>query len=205
MTSSHVLGLIMFGIFAVVGVLGWLVSYIHPSITGDPRMVRKTRRTAMLLVLLGVVVGYAAFKLDNREAVTTLYEVLAEGSEGATPGAAAPVRSLRFDVEHPGVKHGLLVEPVPKGSETPTSAVNISFSLHGPTGEALVPERTEHFDVIRSQRKTKIHWEGKTVYFTPSAAGPHIIRVIPLTKGIPSIHVRVKDSSKRDGKRGAGY
>jgi hypothetical protein len=202
MTSSHVLGLIMFGIVAVVGLLGWVASYLHPSITGDPMMVRKTRRTAMLLVLLGVAVGYAVFKFDNRVAVTTLYEVLAEGSEGATPGAVASVRSLRFDVEHPGVKHELLVEPE---SERPTSAVDISFSLHGPTGEALVPERTQRFEVNNYTRKTKPHWEGKTIYFTPSAAGPHTIRVIPITIGIPSIHIRVKDPLKRDGKRAAGY
>ena len=204
MTTSHLLGFLMFGMLTLGGILSWVVSFKHPAVTGNPKMRRKARRTAVVLPVLGAVLGYGAFKIDNRVAVTTLYEVMAEGSVGMEPGTPAPVRNLLFNVEHPGVKHDLLVAPVSKQSHSPTSAVEVSFSLHGPTGEALVPERTERFDLERRARR-KTDWEGKTVYFTPIAAGSHIIRVSPITIGIPGIHLRVEDPLKRDGKRMAGY
>lgn len=204
MTSSHLIGFVAFGVLALFGLLAWVLSYKHPAITGDPKMLRKTRRAAIIFPLLGVVLGYVAFHMNNRMAVTTLYEVMVEGSVGMTPGAPAPVRSHLFNVEHPGVKHELLVAPVSKMFQAPTSGIEVSFSLAGPTGEALIPERTEAFAVERRSRR-KTEWEGKTFDFTPVAAGSHTLEVVPLTIGIPGIHVRVEDPLKRDGQRAAGY
>ena len=204
MTSDLIVAFVTFGTLALFGMLAWAVSYKHSAITSNPVMVRKTRRVALVLPVLGVVMGYGAFAISNRVTVATLYEVMAEGSVGLAPGAPAPVRRFLFSVEHPGVEHDLLVAPTSKTFQTPTSAVDVSFSLHGPAGEALVPERTERFTVLSGSRR-KTDWEGKTFHFTPRAAGSHTLRVIPITAGIPGIHVRIADPLKRDGKRMAGY
>lgn len=204
MNSSDLIAFVAFGTLALFGILAWTLSYTHPAITGNPVMVRRTRRVALLLPVLGVMMGYGAFAINNRVTVATLYEVMAEGSVGLAPGTPAPVRSFRFDVEHPGVEHDLLVAPVSETLHTPKSAVDVSISLHGPTGEPIVPERTERFTVIGRSR-SKPDWEGKNFHFTPRAAGSHTLRIIPMTVGIPGIHVRVADPSKRDGKRMAGY
>jgi hypothetical protein len=204
MTSSHLIAFVAFGTSALFGILAWVLSYKHPAIAGDPVMLRRTRRVALLLPVLGVVMGYGGFAISNRVAVVTLYEVMVEGSVGVAPGTPAPVRSFLFNVEHPGVEHDLLVAPVSKTFQTPTFAVDVSFSLHGPTGEPLVPQRTERFTVI-SRSRSRPDWEGKTFHFTPVAAGSHTLRMIPITADIPGIHVRVADPLKRDGKRMAGY
>jgi hypothetical protein len=204
MTTSHLIGLATFGTLALFGILSWVLSRRHPAITADPVMVRRARRMGLLLPALGVVAGYGAFALDNRMAVVTLYEVMAEGSVGLAPGTRAPLRTLLFNVEHPGVEHELLVAPVSETFQNPTSPVDVSFSLHGPAGEALLARRTERF-AVESRSRRRPEWEGKTFGFTPLAAGPHTLRVIPLTEGIAGIHVRVADPLKRDGKRMPGY
>jgi hypothetical protein len=179
----------VFGSCALFGILAWVLGH---------------KRAALLLPVLGVVMGYGAFVVDHRVAVVTLYEVMVEGSLGLAPGTPAPVRSFIFNVEHPAVEHDLLVAPVSKTFEPPKFSVEVSFSLHGPAGEPVVAERTERFRVV-SRPKSKTDWEGKTFHFTPLAAGLHTLRVMPLTTDIPHIHVRVADPLKRDGKRAAGY
>ena len=135
---------------------------------------------------------------------TTLYEVVAEGSVGVKVGATAPVRNLHFNVEHPGTEHDLMVSPTSKLFQTPRFSVDVSFSLHGPAGEALIPKRTERFHV-QGNGAHKRDWEAKHFDFTPVAAGSHTLQVVPITVGIPGIHIRVEDPLKRDGKRAAGY
>ena len=204
MTTSQLIGFATFGSLALFGMLAWALSYKHPAITANASMVRRTRRVALVLPVLGAVMGYGAYAIDNRVAVTTLFEVMADGSVGLASGTSAPVRKFLFSVEHAGIEHDLLVAPVSKTFESPTSAVNVSISLHGPTGEPLIPQRMERFDVVSGSRR-KTDWEGRTFNFTPHAAGSHTLRVIPITAGIPGIHVRVEDPAKRDGKRIAGY
>lgn len=204
MTTSHLLGFIMFGMLALAGIGGWVISYKHPAVTGDSKMVRKVRIQSVILVLLGVVLGYGAFIINHRVARTTLYEVMAEGSIGVELGTSAPVRNLVFNVEHPGVEHELMVSPTSKLFQSPTSSVEVLFSLHGPAGEALIPKRTERFRVAGGGRN-KSDWEAKQFDFTPIAAGSHTLQVIPITIGIPRIHIRIEDPLKRDGQRMAGY
>ena len=204
MTTSPLLGFLTFGTLALFGWLAWALSYKHPALTGNPVMVRRARRAGVLLPMLGVVMGYGAFALDDRVAAATLFEVMAEGSVGLAPGTPAPARRFDFNVAHPGVEHDLLVAPVSKMFETPTSAVDISISLEGAAGERLIPERIERFSIVGGSRR-KTDWEGKTFRFTPRGAGPHTVRVIPMTVGIPGIHIRVGDPLKQDGQRIPGY
>lgn len=204
MTTSHLSGFFVFGMLALAGIAGWVISNKHPAVTGDPKMVRKVRWQSVILVLLGVVLGYAAFTITHRLARTTLYEVMAEGSIGVELGTSAPVRNLVFNVEHPGVEHVLMLCPKSKLFRSPWSAVEVLFSLHGPAGEALIPKRTERFRV-EGNGPHKSDWEAKRFDFTPAAAGSHTLQVIPITIGIPGIHIRVEDPLKRDGQRAAGY
>ena len=204
MSNSHLLGLITFGISALFAVLAWVFSSRDP-IAGDPVMRRRARLVALLFPVLGLVLGYCAFAIDNRLAVTTLYEVMVEGSVGVEPGTPAPVRSVVFTVEHPGVEHDLLVSPSSKLFQSAGSPVDVSFSLHSSEGEVLIPERVERFDVSGGGSRRKRDWDGKNFHFTPAVAGPHTLRVTPLTVGIPRVHLRVADPLKRDGKRMSGY
>ena len=186
------------------GTVALVVSYKRPGLMGDSATLPKIRRHCLILIALGVVLGYAAFAIDNRVARVTLYEVMAEGSIGAELGTSAPVRNLVFNVEHPGVEHDLMISPTSKLFQSPSFAVDVSFSLHGPAGEELIPERTERFRV-EGRGSNKSDWEAKHFDFTPGAAGSHTLRVIPITIGIPGIHIRVADPLKRDGQRMAGY
>lgn len=164
--------------------------------------VMRDKAWMIFLPLVGLVMGYLYITSSNQLAAVTLYEVMAEGSLGLAPDSRAPGQTLSFNVEHPGVEHELLVDPTSR--VIPGFAVDISFSLHGPTGETLIAERTEHFKPERRPNR-RVYWEGKTVRFTPTVAGSHTIRVTPITLGIPGIHIRVADPLKRDGKRLAGY
>lgn len=204
MTNSHWLGLIAFGVFALFGVLAWVLSYKHPQITGDPAMQRKTRRWAVLFPLIGVVFGYGGFKIDHGVRVVTLHEVMVEGTLEVKPGEPAPVRRVEFHVEHPGVEHDLLISPTSTLSHPARGDVDVSFSLEGPGGESLVPQKTERFTVTGGSRRRR-DWDSTTVGFTPSVGGPHAVEVTPLTTGIAGIHVRISDPLKRDGKRMPGY
>jgi hypothetical protein len=204
MTSSHVIALVAFGTMALFGLLAWVVSFKHPRVVRDPVMRRKARLWALLFPVIGMVMGFGAFTLNNRVARTTLYEVVTEGSVGVEPGTSAPVRNLVFNVEHPGVEHDLMISPTSKLFQTPSSEVEVAFSLHGPTEEVLIPERTEHFRVEGGGRR-KRDWEAKNFNFTPVVAGSHTLQVVPITIGIPSIHIHIEDPLKRDGKRAAGY
>ena len=60
MTTSHLSGFFVFGMLALGGIAGWVISYKHPAVTGDPKMVRKVRIQSVILVLLGGVLGYRA-------------------------------------------------------------------------------------------------------------------------------------------------
>lgn len=205
MTSSHWIALVAFGTCAGFGLLSLWVSFKHPEVVGDPVMVRKARLGALLFPLFGLAFGYGAYAINNSVATTTLYEVTAEGSEGVELGAAAPVRNLQFEVEHPGAEHNLMISPRSKMFRSPSSAVEIAFSLHGPAGEVLIPERTEGFGVVGGGQRRKRDWEAKHFRFTPRAAGAHTLQLIPITIGIPTVHIHIEDPLKRDGKRAAGY
>lgn len=205
MTNSHLLGFVTFGGLALMASLAWLASYKHPAIAGKPSVRRKTRRTALFLLALGAALGYGAFAMDNRMRITTLYEVMVEGSVDAIPGTPAPLRTVLFTVERPGVAHKLFLSPTSERSYPATAAAEVSFSLHDPLGEALLSKRSERFAVRPGSRSARADWEGKTFSFTPVAAGPHTVQVMPLTTGIPRIQVRIVDPLKRDGERMLGY
>lgn len=205
MTNSHLIGFVTFGVSALFALLAWVVSDKHPDVRKNASMRRRTRGTALFLLAFGAAFGYLAFYLDNTLRITTLHEAMLAGTAGASPGTPAPERVVTFTVEHPGVGHELSLDPVSDVLQPPESDVDISFSLHGPGGEAVLTERTERFDVRGASRGERANWYGKTFTFTPPNSGLHTLRIKPLTTGIPRIHVRIEDPMKRDGERMSGY
>lgn len=205
MTNSHLIGLVTFGASALFALVAWVVSNKHPDVRNNPSMRRRTRRAALFLLVFGGAFGYFAFYLDNGLRVTTLHEAMLAGTVGAAAGSPAPERTITFTVEHPGVRHELSLDPISDVFQTPESDVDISFSLHGPSGKAILPARTERFAVREASRGERANWYGETFSFIPSDAGLHTLQVKPLTTGIPRIHMRIEDPMKRDGERMSGY
>ena len=206
MTNSHLLGLVTFGGLALFAALAWVVADRHPEVARDPAMRRKTRIAAVGLLVLGVLFGGLAYSVDNNMRVTTLHEEMVEGSASAsTADGSAPERVVAFSVEHPGVAHDLFLSPTADSSQTPDADAEVAFSLHGPGGEALLPERSVRFAVRPETRNSRADWDGRSYPFTPTAAGPHEVRVRTLTPGVPRVQVRIADPLKRDGERMPGY
>lgn len=205
MTNSHLLGFILFGVCALFAVLTWYVSNNHAEIRRNPAQRRRTQITALCFLLFGAGFGYLAFSIDNQMRIVTLHEVMVEGNSGLSAGAPAPTRTIDFTVEHPGTEHELFISPTSDLTHLPQSDAEVRLSLEGPSGQILVSERTEIFGMRMMTRNQRADWNGKSFPFTPTVAGPHTVRVTPLTAGIPRIQVRVEDPLKRDGKRMPGY
>lgn len=205
MTNSHLLGFITFGTAALFSLLAWVLSNKHPGIAHNRALRLRTRRTALWVLVGGAVFGYVAFLIDNDNRITTLHEVMIEGSAGTTAGSPAPLRTITFTVEHPGVEHKLLLHPTADLFQKPDFDVDISFAMRGPQREILLPESSERFAVDEGSSRNRTDWEGKTFSFKPSVAGVHTLWLRPLTVGVPRIHVRIEDPQKRNGERMPGY
>jgi len=197
MNNSHLLGLLTFGAFALFALLTWTVAARHPEVTRDPALRRRTRVTAVCLLLGGAVFALYAFLVDSGLRATTLHEEMVDGGAGE--------RTVPFSVEHPGVAHELFLSPTSDPLRPPAEDAQVVFSLRGPAGEVVLPEQTGRFGVRAGTRGQRADWQGRTYPFTPSAAGPHEVRVRTLTAGVPRVHVRVVDPLKRDGQRMPGY
>jgi hypothetical protein len=68
-------------------------------------------RKAGLVAAIGITLSIYAFWVDYFMRVTTIVEVFLEGSTTARPGDPAPLRQLRFTVEHPGAQHEVFLSP----------------------------------------------------------------------------------------------
>lgn len=205
MNNSHLLGLILFGVCALFALLTWVVSTTHPDIAQNPVQRRRTQFTALCFLLFGAAFGYAAFAIDNQMRITTLHETMVEGSLETTPNTPAPVRTISFTVDHPGVEHELYLSPTADLLHIPKSDAELTFSLEAPDGKSLLSERTESFRVRPATEDHRADWNGKTFPFTPSNAGIYTVHLTPITANIPRIQVRITDPLKRDGKRMPGY
>jgi hypothetical protein len=65
-------------------------------------------------------------------------------------------------------------------------------------------EDREHTFYARGGRG-RSNWSSTTVDFAPAESGTYVLDVFPITVGIPSVHVKISDSAKRDGRRASGY
>ncbi len=192
----------IFGIAVVLVVLAWIF------LRRRNWWSRRDDRKLTLVVAVFVVMGFGAYWIDSGQARTTLFEVLAEGSEGATPGVdAAPLREFDVLIEHPGVEHTLNVNPTfgpglgIRGAEYP---VEVGFQLAAPTGQLLVDEQVVLFDVDCSGRG-RCGWDSWSRTFVPASTGPHRLTVVIITVDVPYVKVRIEDPEKTDGRRAPGY
>lgn len=196
MNESQKLGLITFGIFALVA----LVLLVMPGKwyrQGEVDL-RSRYYTALLALVIGAGFGYYQYAKDNYRRITTLYETVIEGSAGVGSGASAPELTVSFTVEHPGVKHELVLNPTKEQFEAVEPPVAISFALSGPEKKILLAERTEQFRFRPRLGKQYPSWETQAFPFTPTVAGTHQVRLRTRTAGIPGISVRIVDPQKRD-------
>ena len=193
------------GIFAIAVarvVLAWIL------LRGKEWGSRRDDRKLTLVVARFVVMGFGAYWIDRGQSRTTLFEVLAEGSEGVTPGVdAAPLREFDVLIEHPGVEHTLNVDPTfgpGPGVREAEYPVEVGFQLATPTGQLLIDEQVVLFDVDCSGRG-RCGWDSWSGTFVPTSTGPHRLTVVVITVDVPYVKVRVEDPEKTDGRRAPGY
>lgn len=193
---------------AALGIfLAWAVVHFGRKY-GEPE--KKLRLLAVLFVGGGLLGGVYAFVADWGLRRTTLFERLVEGSEATRAGEDAPVRTMTFDVEHPGVEHTLLVVPRPAFAEHAGGAVDLHVRLVPPEGEALLDvshtfeTRIDGAGAAGRGAHRRI-WDSATWRFTPQVAGMHTLELTLLTVGVHEVHVRVEDPEKTDGVRAPGY
>ena len=174
---------------------------VYAQLRGGGSLRRVTWWIPSGILVFGVAAGLGAYWIDHGVARTTLFEVDAEGSLGVrVTDPAAPVREFDLAVEHPGVRHEVLVDPI-----TPDEAANpvqLYVRLDDPDGRPLIDQELL-FDVECD--RSGCGWRGWTGYFTPETARVHRLTVVVLTIDVPAVHVRVEDPEKTDGVRAPGY
>lgn len=154
------------------------------------------RRVA--LVTVGFAVGGLAFAVwagltDYGHRAVTLFETEVPGD---TP------QTLSFAVEHPGVEHILSVWPTGAGPLGARRAVALRVELSDAEG-ALLLSHEATLEPRTSRSSTD--WDAITLNFTATTGGTYLLRIVPLTPGIPRVHVRIADPLKTDGERMPGY
>jgi hypothetical protein len=185
------LGVALFG-----GFLGWLLARHKPETRGWG--------AGWVCAVLGMLAGYWIYASDQQMRRETLFEVMAQGSEGVQVGQPAPLRQLEFNVKHPGVGHTLMVSPSSYKVAAPAGDVEISFRLLDPQGRELLQDQRT-YEVRAGGRGRKGDWQAAYFPFTPEQAGPHTLELVLLTVGIPQVHVRVVDPENTDGERIPGF
>lgn len=164
------------------------------------------RWLAAVLAVFGIAAAWFTFATDYRMRVTTLHEEIIDGTLGLQPGAEAPIRSVRFAVEHPGVEHALFVAPLIGSGIDAYFDVQVGCRLEDAQGEVLIDvAHTFKPGKRRSRLVTIRDWESAVWHFTPATRGDYTVIIRPQTTNIPKLHVRITDPVKRDGKRMPGY
>jgi hypothetical protein len=149
------------------------------------------------ILLGGAAFGAAAFLIDSGVAEKTLFEAEVPGSTVAVPA----VLEWEIPVEHPGALHELGVYPNSDRDVDTPAAVHVQ--LADPVGRVLI-DRTEELEP-RCDDSHICDWDGYSSEFRPGAGGDLRLTVTVLTPDVPTVHVRVGDEEKTDGRRIPGY
>jgi hypothetical protein len=155
------------------------------------------------LLGIGLLFGGCSYWLDSDLAGTTLFEVVAPGAVGVAVGDPAPVRTYDIAVEHPGVRHELLVDPL-YGLGDPPGPAELHVRLEDGAGRALVDEPLV-LPVDCSGRGYFCEWATWTGSFVPETATVHRLVLTVRTVEVPEVHLRVEDPENTDGVRAPGY
>ena len=161
------------------------------------------RRQGALIAAIGAALAVYAYIVDKQQRATTLAEALLEGTLAIAPGQPAPRREHRFTIEHPGVPHRLLVHPVKRWNHPASFDALIHVTLRDEDANRTIVDREYLFqpEFLRNSRQ----WSSITVPFTPDRASRYSLVLVPITTGIPDIHIRVEDPQKTNGVRIPGW
>jgi hypothetical protein len=165
------------------------------------------KRVAATLAVLaaGSAFAWLAFSINRGMEVTTLHEVMLEGTLDLKEGERVPVRETSFGVEHPGVEHELFFSPSGGMGGREDFQAEVAVQLLDPAGEVVLEDRHTFVPERGSRRFDPLRWPGRKLPFRPEQEGTYRLRVVPLTIGVKGIHVRIADPEKRDGHRMPGY
>ena len=162
---------------------------------------RRQRQTTHLkigfLVVMGVSLAVFAFWTDSHQRRTTLLEVILDGTS-----AKDAMLQVEFNVEHANVEHDLLIGPMfrPPSTSRANNEVRLAATLAQQDGKVLLSD-----EYTFTPRAHDTSWHAEYLHFTPDTTGRHTLTLDLLTPTIPSVHVRVADPLKTDGKRAPGY
>jgi hypothetical protein len=194
-----------------------MVSYILAAIILVPTLVvaavvavgmRKqggpVKRVILPLALLaaGFAAAWWAFTTNRAMEVTTLHEVMLQGTLDFPAGGRAPARETEFIVEHPGVEHELFFSPTAAREDFEAA---VAVRLLDPAGRVVLEDEHTFLPEQGRGRFASWRWPGRTLPFRPERAGTHRLLVTPRTEGLKGIHVRIADPEKTDGRRLPGY
>jgi len=198
MSTSLIEALLIGSIGVIIG--GILLSIRHKLHYG--LYSKKLFNLSIGMILMGVAGGLLSYYTAIGYEKNTIIKTKVEGSVGVTMGSAAPVRTLEFTVEHPGVVHELSVKPIDPIMENSFDA-EIHLFIIDPADKQILSTQ-QHFVPYAETRSPQMRvkrWRHKDTTFVPQHLGKYSIQVVPITIGIPEIEVWIRDPQKRDGQR----
>lgn len=157
---------------------------------------------ALGMMMLGTGGGFLSFYTSIGYEKNTIIKTKVEGTEGVKEGSAAPIRTLQFAVEHPGVAHILTVKPIKPVFRNAFEA-DVYLEISDPDRKKIFSAQP-HFVPYADTRSPKMSiktWRHRDTTFVPEKPGKYTIQVIPVTVGIPEIDIWILDPLKKDGER----
>lgn len=154
------------------------------------------------MILMGVAGGLISYYTTIGYEKNTVIKTKVEGSVGVAMGSVAPVRTLEFTVEHPGVVHELSVKPIDPIMENSFDA-EIHLFIINPADEQILSAQ-QHFVPYAETRSPQMRvkrWRHRDTTFVPQHPGEYTLQVVPVTVNIPEIEIWIRDPQKKDGQR----
>ncbi len=204
--TSALMAALPAGVVFLLSIVLWInYKWYHDKITRLKPWIQKLFKALIILVFLaGFPVWKIAFDHDYNNRITTLHEEIVKGSSDIKDGEILPMREIRFIVEHPETEHRLYIAFRPEIMNTVDIKAMVSIRMKGPDKSFIVA--VDHTFVLEAVDLTESEKScGYTTYFTPHKAGEHILHLFPMTPGISTMHVRINDPLKRNGRRMSGY
>lgn len=196
--QSFSLSAIIFGIFvASVVFIAW-ASKKEGAWTDSQR-----RKVIWGGLTFGLLLSVYAYFMDADMREKTLFEV-------SDKWEVVGNRQWLFEVQHPGVKHSLLIHPIDKSLTGVSNPIKLHVNLGPQNAPPLIDTTTDHPTELRSSSGRNYdlseEWSSKSLSFTPTSTGYYRLIVTPVDGGTPgSLHLRIEDPKLRDGKRAKGY
>ncbi len=204
--TSALMAALPTGVVFLLSIVLWInFIYYRDKISRLKPWIQKLFKALIIIIFLaGFPVWKIVFDHDYNNRITTLHEEIVKGSSDIKEGEILPRREIRFLVEHPEVKHRLYVGFRPDIRNNVDTKSSVSIRIQGPDRSFILGiDHKFILEAVNIFEKEKS--SGFTTHFIPTSAGEHILSLFPMTPGISSMHVRIRDPLKRNGKRLSGY